>query len=384
MPRILMVIDQFNIGGTETYTLTLTRELMKRGFTVLAAGKKGKLLDSFLGLGCPCFEIDFVLDNFKENLPERRLNTEMLQSIILTQGIDLVHAHQIPSGGVAFAAATELRVPVVFTVHGTYYDREFLHSIKEATLTSVSPSIQLMLQSRGGHHSFLVPNGIDPLEFSPVNSAYRAYLRQKLGIPPASPVVMYAGRLSWEKADICSEIIHTVSAMRRSGHPDLQCLIAGGGHQEEHVFKLASLKQAGAKKPFIHYVGEVLNMKSYYAVSDCIIGTGRIALEAMACERPIIAVGSKSFFGVVKPDNYEHAWKSWFGDHDGSRKLSRSQLAEHLQKALDIDKEHPHKYVQSGKKWVTSMFPVAKTTAKMIEVYSQALKVSPAAKRTEA
>ncbi|MEK8131478.1 glycosyltransferase [Paenibacillus filicis] len=385
MPRILMVMDQFNIGGTETYTLTLTRELLKKGYTVMAAGKKGKLLDSFLGLGCPCFEIDFVLDNFKENLLQRRANTEILQSIIRTEGIDLVHTHQIPSGGVAIAAANELRVPVVFTVHGTYYDREFLHSVcRGTTLTSVSPSVQLMLQTRGIHHSFLIPNGIDPLEFSTVSPTYRAYLRQKLGIPPSAPVVMYAGRLSWEKADICNEIIHAVSAMRGSSHPNLHCLIAGGGRQEEHVFKLATLKHRKAKKRFIHHVGEVLNMKTYYAISDCIIGTGRIALEAMACERPLVAIGSKSFFGLVNPDHYEDAWDSWFGDHGGNRGLLRYQLIEHLRTALDMDEVRKRKLVQDGKEWVSAMYPVSQTTAKMIEVYSHALKGNPAEIRKEA
>lgn len=156
---------------------------------------------------------------------------------IRSEKIDLVHAHQVPSGAIAHEAARSMRVPFHFTVHGTYCDASFLSLLKSnATINCVSPAVWRMLQSEG-IHAFLVPNGVDPLEYHPIDNSYRSYLRRKLGLPQQAQVVMYASRLSWEKA------------------------------------------------PFIHIVGEVLNMSAYYAVSDCVIGTGRISLHELPAVR---------------------------------------------------------------------------------------------------
>lgn len=91
----------------------------------------------------------------------------MLQSIIRTEKIDLVHAHQVPSGIVALEAARTLRVPFLFTVHGTYYDPAFLSVLRRsATVTCVSPAVLRMLQN-AGIQAFVVPNGVDPSEYHP-------------------------------------------------------------------------------------------------------------------------------------------------------------------------------------------------------------------------
>lgn len=83
--RILMVIDQFNIGGTETYTLSLTRELIRQGAFVAVAGNRGKLLDSFIGLGCPYYEIDFVQDNFTPDVANQIQHLNVLKMVILAE-----------------------------------------------------------------------------------------------------------------------------------------------------------------------------------------------------------------------------------------------------------------------------------------------------------
>ncbi|MDF2959645.1 MAG: glycosyltransferase [Paenibacillus sp.] len=374
--RILMVMDQLNIGGTETYTLSITRELIKKGATVVIACKRGKLLEHFLGLGCPFYEIDFVLDNFEPDHANRTKHLELLKSVIRSEQIDLVHGHQIPSGSIALSAAEQLGVPFVFTVHGTYYDRSFIEALQRNSLiTCVSPSIRRLLLSKGVEAK-VISNGMDAHEYHAYGTPYLQHFRAKLGLPQDATVILYAGRLSWEKGEIGEEIIHTVAAMRNNGYPNLHLIIAGGGNKQGDILSLANKKQHPIYEPFIHCVGEVMNMGVYYSVSDCVIGTGRVALEAMSCERPVIAVGSKGFLGIVKPDGYEKAWDCWFGDHESDKKCSRALLTAHLRKIISMDPQAKSRLVQSGKRFVVDRFHISQTVYNLMELYSRSIRLS--------
>ena len=46
-------------------------------------------------------------------------------------------------------------------------------------------------------------------------------------------------------------------------------------------------------RKLIYVIGARYAVLSYYLESDLVIGTGRVALEALSCERAIIATGSK-------------------------------------------------------------------------------------------
>ncbi|MDU5143917.1 MAG: glycosyltransferase [Paenibacillus dendritiformis] len=369
--RILMVIDQFNIGGTETYTLSLTRELIRQGAFVAVAGKRGKLLDSFIGLGCPYYEIDFVQDNFEPDEENQIQHLNVLKMVIHAERIHIVHAHQTPSGELARKAAEHMNVPFVFTVHGCYYDGPAMEKLRSGTtFISVSPVVKRMLGLHG-IESRLIPNGVDAAEYNAYNPTYQQYLRSKLGIPNHAFVVLYAGRLSWEKADICEEAIRTVAALRRSGNSPFILMIVGGGRDEKMVAEAAERERQLAGEPFIIFPGEVLNMRACYAISDCVIGTGRIALEAMACLRPLISVGSRGFLGIIDASKYDEAWDCWFGDHQSEQPLSRELLMADIQQIRQMGREEKSELVQSGRAFVTERFHVSQAASRMLDIYRQ-------------
>ena len=370
---ILMVIDQLNIGGTETYTLSLTREMIRQGAKVVIAGKKGKLLDPFIGLGCAVYELDFVTNNFEPNTEHYPELLSLLTCIIQNEQIQLVHAHQFPSGKLAKMAADEAQLPFVFTVHGTYYDSKLLEEIRESTVISVSPAIERVLLNNG-ISSHLIPNGIDITEYQSYHPEYREHLRRKLGISEHALVVMYAGRLAWEKADICKELIHASAFLRKNRYPQLHVIIVGGGREEEEIVALANQKQMIQGQPFISFAGESVNMRNYYAVSDCVIGTGRVALEAMSSMRPFIAVGSKGFLGAIQFANSSKAWDSWFGDHGTTPELlTREMLIDQMDCILSMSKEDRANLSKWGRNHVSERYPITAVAKKMMETYEQAL-----------
>ncbi|MBO9605188.1 MAG: glycosyltransferase, partial [Paenibacillaceae bacterium] len=78
-------------------------------------------------------------------------------------------------------------------------------------------------------------------------------------------------------------------------------------------------------KKYVHstsrYVvsGLVSNMSDFYRSCDVVVGTGRVALEAIACGKPVLAVGNGGYIGPVTVKNFNYAWRSNFGDHQAKR-----------------------------------------------------------------
>lgn len=374
--RVLMVIDQFNIGGTETHVYALTRELLRQGVEVAVAGKQGKLLGRFAGLGIPCYELDFVLSNHEYNADDEPRHRELLASIIKQQRIDLVHVHQFPSGYPAFAAAESANVPFVFTLHGSYYDELFLRTISgraRCRIICVSPSLQQHMR-RLGIGCDLIANGIEPGDYAAyrdLEAPYRAHVRSRLGIPAEAKVIMYASRMSWEKAEICEQLIHGMSSLRLNGHTDCHLMIIGGGKQDRLIEQLAREHNELFGATFIHYCGEMDNIHTYYAASDLVIGTGRIALEAMACCRPLIAVGSRGYLGLIRSEVWPEAWRTWFGDHDADRRTTRRRLTSDMKEAILMSGSRLHEIVTANLRHVSSTFPIARTAKETLHLYER-------------
>lgn len=374
--RVLMVIDQFNIGGTETHVYALTKELIRQGVEVAVAGKQGKLLGRFAGLGIPCYELEFVLNNHEYHADHGPLHGELLASIIAKERIDLVHGHQFPSGYPALAAAEMTKVPFVFTLHGSYYDELFLRTISaraRSRIISVSPPLRQHIRQIG-IESDLVANGIEERDYAAYrdhDSPYRAYTRQQLGIPTDAKVLMYASRMSWEKADIGEQLIHAISSLRLSGHADCHLMIVGGGKQERQIEQLASEHNELFGATFIHFFGEVDNIHTYYAASDLVIGTGRIALEAMACCRPLIAVGSRGYLGLIRPEVWPEAWNTWFGDHDAERRMTRRRLTSDMKEVILMSGNRLHEITSANLRHVSAAYPISRTARETLTIYER-------------
>lgn len=366
---ILMIIDKFNIGGTETYTLTLTRQLLKKGLHVCIAGKSGNLLNSFAALGCPVYQIDFTETNDPIHNDER---IDQLKTIMNTENINIVHCHHTSSGRIAVKAAKKLRIPLVFTMHETNYDNhmdKFLQSVN--AVICVSPVIMKEISNKK-ILSYLIPNGIDTIEYN-YSPLQRILLRQHLNIPDEAQAVLYAGRLSRDKASICMDVIDSCAHLIETDFPDLHLLILGKGSRMQEIKDVVEKTNSKLGGQFIHLMGSSLNMNPYYSASDCVIGTGRVAIEAIACKCPTIAVGSKGCLGLVKPENYESAWETWFGDHDYVPAVTKELIENEIKQTLLLPPSLRSEWGWVGRNYIKNNFNIAHTTGSILHLYGELL-----------
>ncbi|GMA66229.1 glycosyltransferase (plasmid) [Alicyclobacillus fastidiosus] len=364
--RVLMVMDGLLIGGTETHVLSLITGLQGLGEKLFYVGASGPLYDSFSRTGCQIHLVNLTPGYLLQE-SKRQYAIHDLKQIMLAKKINVVHIHQIPSGIYAAIAAKELGIPVVFTVHGTYYPADQLFQAFKLSnaVVSVSKPVQTLLKSLD-YPSNLIPNAINLDEFYPTDSQY---LRQILGIASDSRVVVYASRLSWEKSSICELLIKAAHRVRLEKFADLHVVVVGDGAQFSSIQQLSKSIHRSLGETFIHLVGNQKLLRNYLGLGDLVVGTGRVALESMACGKPVLAIGTRGFFGMVTPSLYPSAWDYYFGDHFADQTPTEDLIAESLLLAL-LDREALKVIGRQGREWVMDNFNIHKISRQIAEIYS--------------
>lgn len=371
--RVLLVVDALYVGGTETHILSLAKELIKNNVYVsIAARKEGSLISSFEALNCPIHHIDFPRTLTLEKSDEAKL-LRKIEDIIESEKISVAHFHQTPSGYLTGKAAKNKRIATVFTVHGTYYPEQEIRMLLKYsdTIICVSPPLCEYIKSFGAKNIKLVPNGID-IEAYSVNRSTEE-LKKVLKIPKDSVVVLYASRIAWAKANVCSMLLRACKDLKLNPIPDLHLVVVGDGNKLNDIRVLAHYIEKLCKMSFIHIVGEQRDMHAYYSMADCVVGTGRVALEAMASEKTVITAGNHGYFGEVTKDNFDEAWEYYFGDHDSKSQPSRHVLRDSLRRIL-TDKEYLKQNGLESRKIVEEKFNIKKIAIDIVEIYSEAVK----------
>ena len=365
--RVMMVMDSLAVGGTETHVLSIVKALKKRGIHSIYAGASGNMYEAYARAGCQIHAVDLspgTLLHLQNHMLPKIISS--LKQIMKTQKINVVHVHQSPSGLYAAMAAKELGIPVVFTAHGTYYPEDQLSSMNQYSdaVISVSHPVKHFLESMN-IQSELIPNGVNPDEFIEVDSSS---LRSRLGIPDHADTIVYASRLSWDKAYVCTMLIWAARRLRLEGRSQLNIVIVGDGHQYHEIRELSNSIESEIGQPFIHMVGSQKKVRDYLSLADIVVGTGRVALEAMACGKPVIAIGNHGYFGLVTPSIYEQAWKQYFGDHASICKPSEELIANELREAL-ANKASLRKTGLQGRKWTLEHFDIHKIVDQLEDLY---------------
>ncbi|MGN7479328.1 glycosyltransferase [Solibacillus silvestris] len=371
--RVLLVVDALYIGGTETHVLGLAKELVKNDtFVAIAANKTGNLVNSFEALNCPIYHIEFPKSITLKEDHEMELIGE-IEKIIDSENISHIHIHQAPSGYLAGKAAENRGIPTILTIHGTYYpdyEMEELLKLSDAVIC-VSPPLCNYIKTFGIEKPHLIPNGIN-LENYPKNSPTEN-VRSILKIPEDSIVLLYASRIAWSKAHVCSVFLRACKDLKLQSFPDLHVIIVGDGNKLADIKSLAQMIEEICEDSFIHIVGEQKNMHAYYSAADCIVGTGRVALEAMASEKQVVAVGNHGYFGIVDTKNIEDAWSHYFGDHGSKGTCSRHKLRDDLKKIIE-DKEQLRLNGIKFREIVEERFNIQTIVKETLKIYFETVK----------
>jgi glycosyltransferase involved in cell wall biosynthesis len=158
----------------------------------------------------------------------------------------------------------------------------------------------------------IVPTGIAPLEFSGGDGAR---FRAERGIAPSRPLLLYVGRVAFEKN---IDFLLRVLALVRRGVPDALLVVCGEGPALTDLTRLARGLGIADAVRFVGYLDRATRLLDCYRAADALVFASRtetqglVLLEAMALGVPVVStavMGTRDILapgrGAVVPDDDE-------------------------------------------------------------------------------
>ncbi len=170
-----------------------------------------------------------------------------------------------------------------------------------ALFIPVSPALAAAAVSAGVPRDRLrgVPNGVDPLRFSPASAAERTALRRKLALPPDQRMVLYVGIFARDKQPRVLFDAWLTLQQDPALASTLVCVGATSPRQFEADAQLAAgMREAADRSGFgdrLQLVAPTSTIEDYFRAADVFVlpsareGLPIVLLEAMACGLPCIA-----------------------------------------------------------------------------------------------
>lgn len=132
----------------------------------------------------------------------------------------------------------------------------------------------------------LIPNGVDCEQFAPVSAERRAELRAQFDFPADRPVVLFAARITAQKA---VDVLLRAWKLVHERCPEALLVLAGTGALKE---ELEALSHALGLDDTVRFLGWVETTRPLYQAADLFVlpswseGMSNSLLEAMACGLP--------------------------------------------------------------------------------------------------
>lgn len=320
--HILMISDVYfpRVNGVSTSILTYRKALLE-------AGHRVTLIVPDYGQGDDA-DPDIIRIPSRGVIkdPEDRMMHSsciaQLLPLLRDRGCDLVH---IQTPFVAHYAglklARDLGLPVIETYH-TYFE-EYLHhylpfvpqswlrfaarrfSVSQGNAVDalVAPSKAMMGTLRGyGVHTpiEIIPTGLDMRRFQGGDGVR---FRERHGIAPERPVMVYVGRVAFEKnIEFLIHVLHRV----RTQIPEILFVIAGEGPAEKMLHALVRKLGLKGNVLFVGYLDRETELLDCYRAGDIFTFASRtetqglVLLEAMALGVPVVSteyMGAKDILG---------------------------------------------------------------------------------------
>lgn len=309
--NILMISDVYfpRVNGVSTSIMTLRRELKALGHTVT-------LVAPAYGMG-EAAEDDIVRISGRPVLmdPEDRLmsmkSLKALPQMLSAESFDLVHIHTpFLAHYTGLSLARAFNIPCVETYH-TFFEEYLYHYIpflpkalmryaarhfsrRQCAQVDglVLPSIAMdEALRRYGVRAFskIIPTGIELSDFSRCDPDG---FRRKHGIAPTRPVVVYVGRVAFEKN---IEFLLLMLSQLRHSIPDVLLIIAGEGPAETKLRKTVEGLNLAANVLFVGYLERATELPACYCAGNAFVFASRtetqglVLLEAMALGVPVVS-----------------------------------------------------------------------------------------------
>lgn len=322
MPKILRIINRFNLGGITYNVSYLSRYLPAEYETLLIGGPEEEGEESSLyfpeSLGLKPMiiqELRRSINPFKDYLAYRKI-----KKVIKDFKPDIVHTHASKAGAVGRLAAISCKVPViVHTFHGHVF-----HGYFSPLKTAVFKSLERYLAKRSNaiiaiseiqkqelcatykvceaQKTFVIPLGFDLERFTRNTEEKRNSFRKKYGLTNELAIGII-GRLAPIKNHFL--FIDAIEHVLKNSNVKIKALVIGDGETRSELENYVASKNLGPHFVFTSWIKEVdvaLAGLDLVCLTSKNEGTPVSLIEAQAAGKFIVTTNVGGIKDILHPD----------------------------------------------------------------------------------
>lgn len=300
--KIGFVIWSLGLGGAERVIMQLATGVDKQKFEpiILCLNEKGAFAEEMEEQGVPVYA-------FNKRGPIDFKMLFKMYKFIRTENIKILHTHLWGANVWGRLAAWFAGIPVIITEHNVDVWKKGIHKIIDKILSplaskiiTVSDEVRKFYINWGLPSEKLVTvyNGVDVNLFSEAVDV--SELKKTYSIDPADIIIGWLGRMVPAK-DLGTLLQAFKIAQSKNKHAKL--LLVGDGPDKEEIIALGeklnlsdSIIYAGFQKKVL----EFYHLMDLVALSSTREGHPIVALEAMACAKPMVATSVGGVPELVK------------------------------------------------------------------------------------
>ena len=177
-------------------------------------------------------------------------------------------------------------------------------------------------------------------------------------------MILHVSRMSSVKGAVSLVIIDALEALANANIFYKLVIIGEGPFRKKIEDRADRFNQKYGN--WIEVKNFVEDISLWYNATDILIGEGRVAIETLACEKPVVAIrNDKYFIGLITKDNIEYACRVNFDGKD--KKVNKVSMAEEISKAFklsDVDSKDIALYVKQH-------LSIDKMVIKYIEIFNR-------------
>lgn len=294
--HVLEIAGNAIVGGMEKYVYNLVQHLPAAHFKVTVLTPfESAFTSSLRQMGS---EVYVTLMDINPPWRSIQFTTELVRHL----KIDIIHTHLPRAHALGGIVGKLTGIPVVATIHGmeiNINDLSFCRTCgTNLTVVCYEAYSEALALGLPAEALTMIPNGVDTKTFTANRNG--ASFRKALHLAPATPLVGFVGRLAWEKGPdqfvLMAQHVH-------ERLPDVHFVIVGEGPMEE---ELNDMMKAAKMESYFHMAGLWTNTWEVYPAMDIVVQTSRVEgmpfalLEAMACGRPVVAIGVGGVTEIVE------------------------------------------------------------------------------------
>jgi len=369
---IIQMLPELHSGGVERGTLELGKYLVEQGHRSMVISGSGRLVEQLVAQGS---------HHMEWQVGKKRISSLKyifrLRNLLQQERADILHLRSRLPAWIGYLAWKGLdkntRPKLVTTFHGFYSINAYSAVMaKGERVIAISRTIKEHIMKHyevEAERISLIFRGVDRELFDPaaVTHARTDALLREWGIDRnRGPLIMLPGRVtSWKGQDIF------LKSLARLIHLPWTAVCVGELREDSAYTRsvLALLNQLQLRDR-VKFTGECHDMAAAYLAADVVVSAaskeaeafGRVAIEAQAMARPVIATAHGGSLETVLPGR-----TGWLVTPDDADSLAKAV------KAALGDRDLLLGYGAAGRRWVLDNFTTDIMCEKTVSVYHKLL-----------